>query len=86
MRRLREGVQQQWQELRAIEQEAEAVATEVGCEDPLFPEVREGLRESRRCLESLASPSPVSGEAIELCEPSDEVLDSARRALRLTAA
>ena len=79
VQRLRARVQQHWQELRVIEDEARAVAEELDCEDALMPEVRDLLQRCRERLEALAHDRIALATPIELPEPDDELREVAAK-------
>lgn len=81
-RRLIDGIRETWQEVRALEIEAVAVAEELECEDALMPDLRAFLQSARARLEQLANKRLLTEEIGDLPEPDEEYFARVTRVFR----
>lgn len=84
--RLRDGIDYQWQELRACELVLEEVSAEFDGEDVLRPPVREMLDGIRKELQELHEQVQPHVEPFELREPDEELVETIRELMRRAAA
>ena len=82
LRRIRASVQEQWQQVRLIELQVDAVTADLGCADALDPDLRGHLTLCRERLRVLAAETPYLGGPIALPEPDGDLLEQGRRAFR----
>jgi hypothetical protein len=76
---LRTGVQENWRELRAIEEQVDAISEEYGGEDVLHPRMRGHLDEAKAELVELHGQVQKYTGPFELPEPDDELRSMAQR-------
>ena len=76
------GVPDAWRELRGLEIEVQAVAADLGCEDPLMPDLRAMIVDDRSRLEQIAARPLVTAEAVVLLEPGGAFLELVQQVFR----
>ena len=78
---LRSGIVMRWTEIRVVDILLEEIAGSFDGEDPLKPNIREGLEKARASVEKLARVGGAYGWAVELEEPTEADVQEFRDAL-----
>lgn len=76
---LTRGVEHQWQELQAVDQMTEEVASEFGGEDPMLPELRETCEDARTSLNDTIKTLKDFGKKVRLRKPTEDLQGQVRR-------
>lgn len=76
---LRTGVQENWRELRSVEEQVDAITDDFDGEDVLHPRVRANINEAKTALNTLHGDVREYAGPFELPEPDDELRATIQR-------